>query len=146
MATKSLKKTNGRGVEIAVFLAGIAFSGLCLAAEIEESKCQPTATPVTTCNCPVAPGAPIVDRCEGSLPVSGNEYYGDVDCTFYPSSTCQQSTGNSNACGRVVRCLCADDCNISFATTPLTCTCTVFLDKPNCLSNWGKCQWTQAKL
>lgn len=133
-----------RGLEVMVFCYAMSICCYCLASEFTNSVCKPTTTPVATCNCPVAPGAPIIDRCEGTLPVAGSQYYGDVACMPQGTVSCYSSSGNSNACGRVVKCDCIADCNTPIMF--LGCGCQVFEDKPHCQSTWGQCQWSQAKI
>lgn len=96
--------------------------------------CVPIAAPVTTCDCPLGPHH--ADRCEGSLPKSGN-MYGDVACTAIPAVNCDAGGGGgANPCGRVVMCPCiACGTPIIF----LGCTCVVFEDKPPCQNTWGGC-------
>ncbi len=112
--------------------------GNCLIGDIwQNNKCKPTTVPVFGCDCPLGPGHN--DRCEGTLPKTGN-MYGGVSCQTESGSTCDYgSSENKNACGRVVMCPC------------LTCGqplimgcqngCTVFNDKPPCLNSWGECTY-----
>lgn len=116
-----------------MLIAGLGV-GKAIGQTYQNFQCVPIAAPVTGCECPL--GADHADRCEGTLPKSGN-MYGDVACTAMPDYECESGSG-MNPCGRVVMCPCI---TCGEPLIYLGCTCEVFDDKPPCINSWGSCAY-----
>lgn len=138
-----MRKNINRQLVVTFVASSVALCGFSFAAN--NKVCGPTALPVTTCDCPVALGAPVVDRCESSLPFAGS-MYGEVSCMLQNASDCTLvSTGDANDCGEVVRCDCMADCNFVCFRPPMGCACTKFPLKPKCTKKWGSCSYSTPK-
>ena len=122
--------------EVGLFVACVVTAATAIGdTTYPNSTCGPTTVPVTTCDCPY--GTASADRCKGTLPKGGSNYYGDVNCTANPNTQCTQGSGeNMNACGIIVMCPCAT-CGQIITYYPMddpNCECVEFPTKPQCKS------------
>lgn len=127
--------------ECLLFATAVLVSSVCCATVYQDSKCQPIAAPVTSCECPLGENHP--DRCEGSLPKNGGTMYGDVGCQLFPGTTCTDGSGNQNDCGRVAICTIPQGTTVQCKDQTVTLPCTIFTpaQKTPCVNTWGNCTY-----